>query len=64
MSIQDANLILSELVEVDLIDMSVIDGVRTFKMHDWNAHQYVPTAVWRERGSTGRTSRKKHATAM
>jgi len=41
MSIQDAELILSELVEVDLIDMSVIDGVRTFKMHDWNAHQYV-----------------------
>lgn len=41
MSIPDAELILSELVEVDLIDMSVIAGVRSFKMHDWKEHQYL-----------------------
>lgn len=41
MSVQDAELVLSELVEVDLIDMDVINSVRTFKMHDWKTHQYI-----------------------
>lgn len=41
MSIPDAELILSELVEVELIDMDVISGGRTFRMHDWQEHQYI-----------------------
>lgn len=41
MSAQDVELILSELVELDLIDMAVTNGVRTFKMHDWQEHQYI-----------------------
>ena len=42
MSIQDAELVLSELVEVDLIDVTVTIGApRTLRMHDWKAHQYI-----------------------
>ena len=41
MSIPDAELVLSELVEVDLIDLSVVAGMRTLRMHDWKTHQYI-----------------------
>lgn len=41
MSIPDAELVLSELVEVDLIDLSVVSGMRTLRMHDWKTHQYI-----------------------
>lgn len=60
MSVQDAELLLSELVEVDLIDMSVIAGVRSFKMHDWKEHQYL-TDVSTDRVRKFR-SKHKHET--
>jgi len=71
MSIPDAELILSELVEVELIDMDVISGARTFRMHDWQEHQYISdssterTRKYRENlkkkaGDGGVTSPKRH----
>lgn len=41
MSVQDAELMISELVEVELVDVDVMSGIRTFRMHDWQEHQYI-----------------------
>jgi hypothetical protein len=41
MSVTDVELIISELVEVELIDMDITSGPRVFRMHDWKAHQYL-----------------------
>ena len=41
MSITDAEQILIDLVEAELIDADVLEGVRGYKMHGWVKRQYV-----------------------
>ena len=41
MSITDAEQILIDLVEAELIDADVLEGVRGYKMHGWAKRQYV-----------------------
>lgn len=41
MTLQEAEQIVCELVEVGLVDIDGIGADRKFKMHDWNVHQYV-----------------------
>ncbi len=38
---REAEELLCELVEAGLIDVQNPAGTRTFRMHDWNTHQYV-----------------------
>jgi hypothetical protein len=61
-TVPDAEQIICELVEAELIDVDMMKGVRVFTMHGWSARQYVSDS------STGRVKkfrqRKRDETAM
>ncbi len=60
-SITDAEQILIDLVEAELIDAEMLDGARTYRLHGWAKRQYVSDSST-ERSRKHRA--KKPATAM
>lgn len=41
MSAQDAEQLIAELIDAELIDPAVVNGVRTYRLHGWEKRQYT-----------------------